>query len=125
MQDKKWIFGLITLLIISFMGLTFGKAFLARPFEEDPKIIFYYSYACPHCKTVEEYMDESGIREKISIVEKEVSTSQQNVNDLYEKAGKCGIDVINEGLPVPVLWNDGTCHIGDVDIINHLKSINQ
>lgn len=119
MKNKKWLFGLIILIIISFAGLTLGKAFFLNSLKEN-KLILFYSLSCPHCKAVDEYIKASGLDGKVNIVRAEVSLNRKNANDLYIKAEACGMNM-SQGLSVPFLWDDGRCVVGDKDIISYFK----
>lgn len=90
-----------------------------KPTVTDSNLIFYYSNSCPHCKNVEKYFDENGIRTKVAFIEKEVSTSQKNANELYDRAKTCNI--APEKVGVPLLWDDGKCVTGDDPIIEYFK----
>jgi len=86
----------------------------------DPKLVLYYSNTCPHCKIVEQYMDDNKIQAKSGIVMKEVSTNKDNAQELITKAVACNIS--QNDLGVPFLWNDGKCLVGDNDIVNFFKA---
>ncbi|MEI7452227.1 MAG: glutaredoxin domain-containing protein [Candidatus Falkowbacteria bacterium] len=86
----------------------------------DAKLVLYYSTTCPHCKIVEQYMDENKIQAKSGIVMKEVSGDKANAQELVAKAVTCNIS--QNDLGVPFLWNDGKCLVGDKDIVDFFKT---
>ena len=85
----------------------------------ESQIILFYGIGCPHCATVENYIKESNIKEKLFFEEKEVYYNQNNANELRQKAQMCGIPTNSIG--VPFLWDGSKCYIGDQDIINFLN----
>lgn len=89
--------------------------------EETGKLILFVGDGCPHCENVEKYMEENGTAEKLDIETKEVYYNRENQKLLQEKAGQCGINTSQIG--VPLLWDENgkKCMSGDADIINFLK----
>ena len=83
-------------------------------------IILFYGEGCPHCLIVENYINENNVLDKINIDQKEVYSSESNAQILREKANSCNLDTNYIG--VPFLWDGSNCYIGDVEIINFLKS---
>ncbi len=87
--------------------------------QEKTDIVLYYGDGCPHCANVEKYIQENGIKDKVSFEEKEVYKNKDNAEQMAEDASYCGIDV--ESFGVPFLWADGKCLMGDEDIIDFFK----
>lgn len=87
--------------------------------QEKTKAVLYYGDGCPHCDNVEKYLQENGIKNKISFEEKEVYKNKDNAERMAEDASYCDIDV--ESFGVPFLWADGKCFMGDEEIINFFK----
>lgn len=87
--------------------------------KPEQPILFYSNY-CSHCKNVEQYINENNIKEKYSFTELEVADNQDNAIILAQKAAKCGIDTDNIG--VPLLYDNGKCFVGDIDINNYLST---
>ena len=89
--------------------------------DANSPIVLYYSLSCPHCKLVEDFLNQNKISDKVSFANKEVSQNQANAIELGDRAQKCNISTDQIG--VPFLW-DGTtskCVIGDVDVIQFFK----
>jgi len=84
-------------------------------------IVLFYGEACPHCKNLEDYIDQNKIEEKLKITRLEVSKDQGNSNLLVKTAKDCGTD-ISQGAPIPLLYDAQKCYIGDEDVINYLKN---
>ena len=83
-------------------------------------LIFYYGISCPHCKEVEEWMEENKIEEKVKIVKKEVYNNQKNVRELEEAAKNCGMGGESIGVPF-LVTEEKKCLAGSTEIINFLK----
>ena len=82
-------------------------------------IVFYFGDTCPHCKNVEEYIIQNNVQDKILFEQKEVYNDAQNAKELKVVAKACGIDPMKVG--VPLLWNEGSCLVGDEDIITSFE----
>lgn len=85
--------------------------------SENP--IYYYGITCPNCTTVEKFIEENKISEKMVIVEKEVYENQENASELTAVAQQCGIK--SNEIGVPLLFAEGKCYVGSVEVINYLK----
>lgn len=116
----------IAVLIFSFFVLSQEKNKNQTPTNEtktenrsESQIILFYGDGCPHCKIVEEYINENSIQNKISFVQKEVYYNQNNAKELEAKAKNCGLPT--DSIGVPFLWDGEKCLIGDQDIINFFK----
>ena len=83
-------------------------------------LIFYYGVFCPHCKEVEEWMEQNKIEEKVKIVKKEVYNNQGNARELEEAARNCGMGGESIGVPF-LVTEEKKCLVGSVEIINFLK----
>ncbi len=81
--------------------------------------VLFYGANCPHCKTVEEYIETNRVGEKIAFARKEVSKAAENREDLIAKAAACGLKP--ERLSVPILYFEGRCYLGEDEIINFFK----
>ncbi len=84
------------------------------------KTILYYGSSCPHCKIVEQYMDDNKVAEKMTIEQKEVYGNQANAKEMAAVASRCGLSTNKIG--VPFLWVENKCLVGDVDINNYFKT---
>lgn len=86
-----------------------------EPVQNNDGPIFFYGETCPHCQKVEEYMTENSIKDKYSFQELEVSKNKANAAIFGQKAKECKLDLNKLG--VPMLYDNGACYMGDVDII--------
>lgn len=120
---------LITLFIIVTIGLLIGIIVLdgAKSKKDQVAIdeilnsknpVYFYETTCPNCKIVEEFMTQNNIEEKITLEKTEVS-STANAKKLVAVAKKCNVPTSNLG--VPLLYADGKCYEGAVDVIKYLS----
>lgn len=80
----------------------------------------YYRDDCPHCKIVEQYLLDNKVEEKIQIEHKEIMNNIENNNEIMVRAANCNLDL--ETVGVPLLYDKGTCYVGDQEIINYFQS---
>jgi len=107
----------VLLLIVSLLSVVIlgskGK-------KTDTKVlVFFYGNTCPHCKDVEEWMENNKIKEKMEIIKKEVYDNNANAQELSLAAQSCGLDTNN--IAVPFLYAENKCFIGTPDIVNYLS----
>ncbi len=122
-KAQKVVFGFFAIAAVVIAGLfivylnTTGKA-VYTPGNET---IFFYGDSCAHCKIVEEFMAENNITSKIPIIMKESFSNETNAKELINTGNYCKLPKENIGA-VPLLYADGQCYLGDVDIIDYLKN---
>ncbi|MFZ2187390.1 MAG: glutaredoxin domain-containing protein [Candidatus Moraniibacteriota bacterium] len=88
---------------------------------DDPDaIVYYYGEGCPHCKVVQDFLDDNDIAAKVSFEKKEVWSDKQNAAEVGRRAKVCGIKPDGMGVPF-VYGGDGRCYIGEPDVINFFK----
>ena len=120
---------LITFFILLTIGLLIGIIVLdgannkknQAPIDEllnSKNPVYFYETSCPNCKIVEEFMIQNKIEEKIMVEKIEVS-SAANSKKLVAVAKKCNIPTTGTG--VPLLYADGKCYEGRVDVIKYLS----
>ena len=110
------------LVILGIIVIFFGAIIYAKNRPADSVMILFYSDSCSHCKNVETYINENGIKDRLKFAEKEVSKNQANAALMERKAVQCGLD-LNEGLGVPFFFDGQECLIGDEPIINYFKTL--
>jgi glutaredoxin len=81
--------------------------------------ILFYSTTCPHCKNVEEYLTKNKVKTKIKIEELDVSQAP-NAEKYQQAIEACQVPSDKAG-SVPLLYAEGKCYFGDVDVINYFK----
>lgn len=93
----------------------------ALSIDKNAEIIFFYGRECPHCKDVEKYIEDNNVAEKINFVQGEVYHNKSNAEFMVEKQKECPLadDMIGA---VPFLWTKDKCYLGQVEIIEFLKS---
>lgn len=86
-------------------------------------MIFYYGITCPHCKTVEEFIAQNKIDQKIKISSKEVYEDKDNANELTQIVDQFCPELNQGGIGVPLAFDPKTqkCIQGDTPIIDFLK----
>jgi glutaredoxin len=76
----------------------------------------FVSNTCPHCKKVEEFIEENKIEETTEIIKYEMS--DPNNQKYFLEAG----ELCNQQLTgVPVLYKNNKCLVGDQPIIDELS----
>ena len=121
-KDKKqrltWVIGAIVVVAVALAMMALGRN-SGESYDQD-KMTLFYSDSCPHCETVEEFIDENNIDEKFDFQRLEVSTNARNSQRLATRAQICGLNPSSIG--VPFLWTGEDCLMGDVDIIDYFQS---
>lgn len=113
------------LVVIAMLIVVVGLFLLSRRQEQTESLngnqgmILFYSLSCPHCQTVEQYIETNKVKEKYSFDRLEVSKNQNNSAQLAAKARACGLDT--QGIGVPFLWTGEKCLMGDADIIEFFQ----
>jgi glutaredoxin len=92
-----------------------------KPKYSNDEIIFFYGVTCPHCKNVEDFIDQNNLDTKLKITKKEVYYDEANRKELMDFAKKCNLK--EDEIGVPFIYYDGKCYIGERDGINLLKSL--
>ncbi len=117
---------LAAILLAAASMLSFDAAIKQKAPDNDQNtdFILYYGATCPHCETVENYIAENDLAEKLQIEQKEVSSGRTNRDEFIQIAQNCGLGA--ENLGVPMLWDGKTqkCYSGDETIIDFLKQAN-
>lgn len=130
--------GFIILVIIGLLSvIVWGskdKQIVSEPWEDQVSVstsptntssdapIFFYGNSCPHCKDVEEWMEDNKIEEKIQIVKKEVYDNRANSLELTQVAESCGLPTDSIGVPF-LYTTDKQCLIGTPDITTYLSKL--
>mgnify|MGYP001178266172 CR=1 FL=1 len=84
-------------------------------------IIFFYGKECPHCQIVEEYIEKSGIDQKVEFTRAEIYHNKNNQKIFIEKNKSCGIND-EKKMGVPFLWADGKCMSGQDNVIEYFQN---
>ena len=85
-------FFIVSVLIIAGLYITYvlKQKEVGLPLENT----LYYSFTCPHCKVVEQFIAENNITYKINFTEKEVSLNSGNAEELVLVGKYC-----KQGIP--------------------------
>jgi len=119
MNKMKIIFKKNGVLVILAAAAIFVGAIIYAKKPAEANMILFYSNSCPHCKNVESYINDNGIKDKIKFEEKEIS-NQANAALLERKARQCNFNVA-QGIGVPFFFDGTNCIMGDEPIINYFK----
>jgi hypothetical protein len=122
-MSKKLIFIIAGAVIIA-GGLWFWaqkdqKSTDNKPINRDAQLILFYGAECPHCKELEKFIADNGIRSQVNFEELEVYHNKDNSNFLLEKTKECGID--EKSIGVPFFYARGKCLEGVPEIEDFLK----
>ena len=82
-------------------------------------LVLYYGEGCPHCRLVEDYLEEYGPGENISLEQKEVFHNQENLAELRKKALSAGVP--EDFIGVPCLFDGDRCMVGDEEILDFFR----
>jgi glutaredoxin len=87
-----------------------------------PGNFYFYSATCPHCTTVNTFVNDNKIKERgIHFFELEISGLSANADLLKVIGTRCQIN--ENDLSVPLLWYNQTCYTGSDEIIKYLGSL--
>ncbi len=115
-MDKKVIAILIVLGVavagIIAWGMTSSTG--TEPVAEVTGTVYYYGAECPHCKKINEFLEENKIAEKVTFAKKEVWHDSGNAKEMTKAAEQCGLD--KKDIGVPFVFDNGTCLIGEPDV---------
>jgi glutaredoxin len=112
---KYWFLILVIILIAAYAAIF---AYYHR--QTSVGAVLFYSTSCPHCQTVEKYIADNQIKDKLDFKEAEVSSSA-NASLLVQVSRNCNLD-IEQGIGVPLFFDGNRCYQGDVEIIDYLKA---
>jgi len=79
----------------------------------------FISSSCGHCANVKKFISDNDVTDKVQFAEKEVSESLVNYNTWLQAGKSCGI---TEKLGVPLLYDNGKCYMGEVEVMDYFKT---
>jgi glutaredoxin len=122
-QAKKLVFAFLvaSAIIIAILAIIAFRPKINPTEFSTNETIFYYGITCPHCKNVEKWMDENNFTKTFNLTQKEVYLNQTNAQELLSVGKICKIQKDYIGA-VPLVYSNGTCFLGDTDIINFFKT---
>lgn len=112
---------MIVLIVLATIGLLLIIGQLTKPKPEPTGMILFYGDTCPHCKIVEQYINDNNIKAKLQFTELEVFNNKANSALMLKKAKACQLDT-TKGMGVPFFFDGQNCLLGDQDIINFFKT---
>jgi glutaredoxin len=119
-MPKKILLTITGVVVIVLAGLLIiGYNNSLKPETGVEEIILFYGNDCPHCKIVEDFINQNKIEDEVKFTRLEVFDNKVNSNLLAEKAQACRLDTNQIG--VPFLWSGQSCFMGDVDVIKFFQ----
>ncbi len=121
-KENVIIVSVIAVIMIALWGWQSGF-FFTRQVEPVPipeGIVLFYGDGCPHCKIVDDFIEQNNIKDKVGFANLEVWYNKDNQNILAQVVQKCGIPTNEVG--VPFLWDGSKCYIGQDEVINFFKN---
>lgn len=120
---SKWTWILVGVAIVAIVGLSAWGVLSggsgADRIVSGSEDVLYFGAECPHCKDVEKFLEENGVRDKMSFSEKEVWHNKGNASEMEGRAKECGLDP--EKMGVPFLWMHGKCFVGYPDVVQAFR----
>ncbi len=86
-----------------------------------PGKFYFKSTTCLHCKTVDTYITENNIQQKVFFVTREINNDSSAVAILKTIGKKCLLS--DAELGVPLFWDGTNCYIGDKEVIEYFKTL--
>lgn len=129
MKNKKvYIFFAAILIIVFgiFLVINNNNSEITAPITEktdgikDSAIIYYFGKECPHCVSLQKFIDDNKVSEKIFFTKKEVWHNPENAKELNMKAKECNLK--EDEIGVPFLYADGKCFVGGSEVENFFKT---
>ncbi len=124
---QKIVLGIGVVLIVGF--LVWGIFFPERGSEKvqgdgdegnpNASVVYYYGDGCPHCETVQNFLQENAITFGEDLAKKEVWKNTTNQKEMLDRARVCGLDEKSVG--VPFLFADEKCFIGEPDVRGYFE----
>lgn len=116
---KKAIFWFILINILLSGAIYYISATHQNPVSNED-ILLFYSPTCPHCKIVEEFIQNNSLDSRINITMK--NTWLPEIAKEYSQAADL-CKIAQDARGVPMLYYNQTCYLGDVDSIKILKGL--
>ena len=89
--------------------------------SDDAIAILFYGYTCPHCKTVNDWLEKNNVKDKVKFDHLEVYKNKDNNNLLTDKAKSCGLDENQIGVPFLYDIEKNECMSGSDKIIEFFE----
>ncbi len=112
---------IVLIIIAAIVSLVLASLAPKKPTKKENAMILFYGENCPHCKIVEQYINDNKVKDKLKFQELEVYNNKANAALMVEKAKLCGIEA-TRGLGVPFFFDGKNCLRGDTEIVNFFKT---
>ena len=107
-------FFVVAIVLVSMLGYLYVQK------KQNEEIVLYYGYSCPHCKVVEQFINDNNLTARFDIIQREVMNNTGNYIEFQGVAKTCRIPLNN--LMVPVIASDGRCYQGQDESIAFLQA---
>ena len=116
-------FVLLATLVIIVGGVLFSsKQEKQEPLPLPSSYEYFWGGGCPHCETVEEFLNSWEKKDLVKIEKKEVWKNAENAKYLQARAESCGYKPSE--IAVPFLFTpEGKCIVGDKLIISFFETL--
>lgn len=121
----------ITLTIVCILVLT-GCSFVQPPqFSSQinqsqgvilPGKFYFYSATCSHCATVNDFVSQNRVKERLFYIEAPIDNNPGNIELLQNIGQRCGVS--QSELGVPLFWDGERCYHGSEEVIGYFETIN-
>lgn len=121
---KKIIYIVITGLVLVGTFVFLSKPPSNQDTYENPDLVFYWGEGCPHCETVEEWLEVNNQQNTLKINSKEVYKNQNNSKELIDTVNQYCPQLQGEsGIGVPTGFDpiSQKCFQGSDEIIEFLS----
>lgn len=128
MNKKIFVPTVLFLLVLPASIFILSKEKVIR--QEEPEIntevigslpILFYSDQCSHCAALEVFLEENKAAEKVPYEHKNIRTSNENQDEISEKAAACGF---SGSVDLPFLWdgeNGDKCYAGQAEVTAYFQ----
>jgi len=121
-QKVVIVFFIISIVVIAGLYIYYNHLLKSKKVLEIKDNTLFYSLTCPHCKIVEQFMEENNVTQRINITQLEVSQNSTNAQQLINLGKFCKIESNYIGA-IPLFYSNGSCYLGDTPIIEVLNKI--
>lgn len=89
----------------------------------DDAALIFYSSSCPHCKAVNEFLNQNAENIKIPVQSLKIDDSKTDGDNIKLALAKIEECEVGENWGVPLMYHDGGCLMGDQPIIEYLSQL--
>lgn len=87
-----------------------------------PGKFYFYSATCPHCATVNDFIAQNNVKDRLYYIEAPIDNNPGNIELLQKVGQRCGVS--QSELGVPLFWDGKRCYHGSEEVIGYFETIN-